>query len=173
MKEETPEKLNFYVIAKRFLLKQSRGCIHLWDCFVASSRLLAMTCYSFSPFYIILSTVALVIFIAAGCQREDTSSRQPIAFSHARHAGDFKIGCQYCHSGVRRGANAYIPSVQTCMGCHKLVAATKPEIVKVRQAWETQQPIQWTKVNQIADFVYFNHYPHIAKGIDCKNCHGD
>lgn len=115
----------------------------------------------------------LAMVTIAGCQRQETGPRQPVAFSHAIHAGTYQINCQYCHSGARRGANAYVPSVQTCMGCHQLVAATKPEVVKIRQAWEGRQPIQWMKVNRVADFVYFNHAPHIAKGIDCKHCHGD
>lgn len=117
--------------------------------------------------------IAYCSLLIVSCQRPESGPRQPIAFSHARHAGDYKMNCQYCHSGVRRGPNAYIPSVQTCMGCHKLVAATKPEIVKIRQAWESQQPIRWMKVNHLADFVYFNHYPHIAKGVQCQKCHGD
>ena len=119
------------------------------------------------------AVTGVLMVIAAGCARQETGPRQPIAFSHARHAGDFQIGCQYCHSGVRRGPSAYIPSVQTCMGCHQLVAANKPEIMRVRQAWEKKEPIPWMRVNQVADFVYFNHFPHIVKGIDCKTCHGD
>jgi predicted CXXCH cytochrome family protein len=59
------------------------------------------------------------------------------------------------------------------MGCHQLVAATRPEVIKVRQAWEAKEPIRWMKVNRVADFVFFNHAPHIAKGIDCSVCHGD
>jgi hypothetical protein len=124
-------------------------------------------------FYGIVILASLASLLLASCQRQETGPRQPIAFSHAKHAGEFQIACQYCHSGVRRGPHAYIPSVQTCMGCHQLVAATKPEIVKVREAWQSKQSIPWMKVNRVADFVYFNHYPHIAKGIDCKTCHGD
>ncbi|MBI2619591.1 MAG: cytochrome c3 family protein [Ignavibacteriales bacterium] len=116
---------------------------------------------------------AITLLVFTGCERHDTSPRQPIAFSHTRHAGEYSINCQYCHSGVRRGPSASIPSVQTCMGCHQLVAATKPEVIKIRQAWENKEPIRWMKVNRVADFVFFNHAPHIAKGIDCRTCHGD
>jgi len=123
--------------------------------------------------YLSLATAVVLALTVAACQRQETGPRQPIAFSHAKHAGEFQIACQYCHSGVRRGPHAYIPSVQTCMGCHQLVAATRPEIVKVRQAWEGKQSIPWMRVNRVADFVYFNHYPHIAKGVECKTCHGD
>lgn len=115
----------------------------------------------------------LVLLCASGCERAETGPRQPIAFSHAIHAGTYKINCQYCHSNARRGPNAYIPSVRTCMGCHQLVAATKPEVIKIREAWDAKQPIRWMRVNRVADFVYFNHAPHIARGIDCRHCHGD
>ncbi len=118
-----------------------------------------------------------VIFIIGlffcSCAKQDTGPRQPIAFNHKIHAGDYKIACQYCHSGVRKTSTAYVPSVQLCMGCHQLVAATKSEVSKIRQNWEKNIPIEWSRVNQLADFVYFNHYPHIAKGIDCSKCHGD
>ncbi|MCI0707333.1 MAG: cytochrome c family protein [Ignavibacteriae bacterium] len=123
--------------------------------------------------YAFVALSALTASTIAACQRQETGPRQPIAFSHAKHAGEYQIACQYCHSGVRRGPHAYIPSLQTCMGCHQLTAATKPEIIKVRQAWENKQPIEWMKVNRVADFVYFNHYPHIAKGVQCIACHGD
>lgn len=123
--------------------------------------------------YCLVAGVAVCALTLAGCERQETGPRQPIAFSHAKHAGEYQIACQYCHSGVRRSAHAYIPSLQACMGCHQLVAATKPEIIKVRQAWENKQPIPWMRVNRVADFVYFNHYPHIAKGVECKTCHGD
>lgn len=121
----------------------------------------------------IAGTAFCLVLMIGGCARQDTGPRQPITFSHLIHAGNYRIGCQYCHSGVRRGPNAYIPSVQACMGCHKLAGAMKPEVVKIRQAWENNEPVRWLRVNRIADFVYFNHYPHIAKGVPCQQCHGE
>lgn len=115
--------------------------------------------------------VALLLFGA--CSRRPIEPRQPIAFSHRIHAGDYKIDCQYCHDGVRRaGASAGVPSVQLCMGCHKLVAANRPEVLKIRNAFETREPIRWMRMVDLPDFVFFNHYPHIAKGIGCQQCHG-
>lgn len=110
---------------------------------------------------------------AAGCERPETRPRQPLAFSHKIHAGDNAIACQYCHGGVRRGAAAGIPSVRLCMGCHQLVAATKPDIIRLREAYQAGRPIRWMRVNVVGDFVFFNHYPHIAKGVQCRTCHGD
>jgi len=120
-----------------------------------------------------LLLLAGTLLLLAGCERPETGPRQPIAFSHRIHAGDNTMACQYCHGGVRRGAAAGIPSVRLCMGCHQLVAATKPEIVKLREAFQSRQTIRWMRVNVIGDFVYFNHYPHIARGVACQTCHGD
>lgn len=121
-----------------------------------------------SPFILVFCLLFL-----PGCDRPDARPRQPIAFSHAIHAGQYKMNCQYCHGGVRRSAAAGIPSVRLCMGCHQLVAATRPGVAKIREAFETQQPIRWMRINVLPDFVYFNHYPHVAKGISCQKCHGE
>jgi len=121
-----------------------------------------------SSLLVILCTVVL-----SGCNRPEARPRQPIAFSHTIHAGQYKMNCQYCHGGVRRSTAAGIPSVRLCMGCHQLVAANKPEVARIREAFEKQQPIRWMRINVLPDFVYFNHYPHVAKGITCQKCHGE
>ena len=104
---------------------------------------------------------------------------QPIAFSHEIHAGQYKIECIYCHSEVEKGPYATLPPVATCMNCHKYIqpkdrkGEIKPEIQKLLAYWNEKKPIIWNKVNDIADFVYFNHSRHIAVGIDCNQCHGE
>jgi hypothetical protein len=118
-------------------------------------------------------SIGFIAIISSGCGKQGLKPRQPIAFSHKIHAGDYQMSCQYCHSGARRGRAAMIPSVQTCIGCHQLVAATKPEVQKIRKAWDEKMPIRWTKVNVLPDFVYFNHQPHIMKNIPCQKCHGE
>ncbi len=122
---------------------------------------------------ILFAVMAAALLTLAGCEKKELRPRQPIAFSHKIHAGQYQMSCQYCHSGARRGKAAMIPSVQTCIGCHQLVAATKPEVQKIRKAWDEKQPIRWTKVNVLPDFVYFNHQPHIMKNIPCQKCHGE
>lgn len=97
---------------------------------------------------------------------------QPIDFSHKIHAGDNQIACLYCHVGADKGAVATIPAVQTCMGCHRLVAANKPEIQKLKQYWDKQQPIPWRKVYDLSDHVRFTHKRHVKAGIECQTCHG-
>lgn len=113
---------------------------------------------------------------------------QPIKFSHKLHAGDNKIACEYCHSGVLKSKIAGVPSVNVCMNCHKGIT-TGPkyqdkEIAKIYAAagWNptTQKydkapvPIKWNKVHVLPDFVFFSHQQHVVVGKqECKNCHGD
>ena len=42
----------------------------------------------------------------------------------------------------------------------------------VRASFRTGERLQWTRVHDLPDFVYFNHSIHIAKGIGCESCHG-
>ncbi len=97
---------------------------------------------------------------------------QPVTFSHKLHTGDNKIPCLYCHVNARRSAVAGIPSVQRCMGCHKITAAAKSEVIKLKGYWDRKEPISWTKVTRMPDFVSFEHWPHVRAGLSCQNCHG-
>jgi hypothetical protein len=97
---------------------------------------------------------------------------QPIEFSHKIHAGTFKLDCLHCHSGARRSTVAGIPSVSFCMGCHRMAAVNRPEIRRLRTYFDKQTPLRWTRIVKQPDYVFFNHSPHIAKGIRCQQCHG-
>lgn len=102
---------------------------------------------------------------------------QPIAFSHALHAGQYKIACQYCHVGVEKSKNATIPSTNICMNCHNVIEEGpkhgKKEIAKVRESFNTGKPIEWVKVHNLPDLVYFNHSQHVkVAGLECVECHG-
>ena len=98
---------------------------------------------------------------------------QPIEFSHAIHAGSYGIDCQFCHADARRGVFAGLPSVARCMGCHKIVAAQgNPEVQKVHEHWNRQQPIPWVRIHKLAGFVYFPHRRHVQVGLPCQTCHG-
>ncbi len=109
---------------------------------------------------------------------------QPIKFPHDLHAGIMKIDCQYCHSGAYKSKNASIPSLNVCMNCHKTVKTESPEIHKIYDALgydvQTQKydstkahPIQWIRIHNLPDFVYFNHSQHVkVGGLKCQTCHG-
>ncbi len=114
---------------------------------------------------------------------------QPIAFSHKIHAGEQKIDCNYCHSGARHSKTSGIPSANVCMNCHTYInegtqTGTK-EISKIYEAVgydpETRaykenyeaKPIEWVKIHNLPDLVYFNHAQHVTAGKqECKTCHG-
>ncbi len=177
-------------------------------------------------------------------RQQEYKPDQPIAFSHALHAGTNKIDCQYCHDSARRSKHSSIPGTNTCMNCHAAVKkGTKSgtsEITKifasigfdpiqskyiadyeywsekqiedlykkwigqeymsantltaldengrmtVENQWEgvvkalkndsngkIQGPIEWTRIHNLPDHVYFNHAQHVSIGqVVCQKCHG-
>lgn len=119
----------------------------------------------------LLAVILLAVGIRFAVSRKP-APMQPIAFSHKIHAGDNHIACQYCHIYARRASVAGIPSVQRCMGCHKITAAANPEVQKLKSYWEHKQSVQWTRVTSVPDYVYFEHWPHIRASIACQTCHG-
>lgn len=240
--------------------------------------------------FAILITYGTVFWLATPTRKGlGYEPEQPIAFSHKLHAGDMQIDCRYCHVGVDKSRHATIPSVDTCMNCHKTVKAVgrdkevftydakivprksslenvtasivqsqsshkdssallkgiaaaeenqevekilnkiittpadrneffkiygnsewqdkdindlkaKPdlsekdaqklcrymmdslfeidaykslEIKKLTSHYETGKSLEWKRIYRLPEYVYFNHSVHIAKGIDCTNCHGN
>lgn len=103
--------------------------------------------------------------------------KQPIAFSHKIHAGQYEIDCKYCHVGVVKGKNATIPSVNICMNCHNQIKSGtltgEAEIGKILRAYNENKPIEWVRVHNLPDLAYFNHSQHVVVGnIECQTCHG-
>ncbi len=124
---------------------------------------------------VLASVVAVIAFVGYLYPGRGVgyAPKQPIPFSHKVHAGDRKIQCQYCHSGVDRSTHSNIPSAAVCMNCHNYVKTDSPHIKKLKEAYDAGQPIQWINVHVMPDFVYFNHEAHIAKGVSCSHCHGN
>src|SRR5450759_3502709 len=97
---------------------------------------------------------------------------QPVPFSHKHHVAGLGIDCRYCHTSVENSSFAGIPPTETCMSCHSQIWADSPMLEPVRASFRTGQPLHWTRVHDLPDFVYFNHSIHIHKGIGCSTCHG-
>lgn len=107
---------------------------------------------------------------------------QPVPFSHKIHAGDLKMDCRYCHTTVEKAAFAAIPPTATCLNCHggknkdgqtlTAVHLASPRLAPVRESGETQMPVEWIKVHDLPDYVYFNHSAHVTRGVSCVECHG-
>ena len=97
---------------------------------------------------------------------------QPVPFSHKHHVTGLGIDCRYCHISVEHGAFAGIPPTETCMTCHSQIWTEAPNLEPVRASWRENKPIEWNKVHDLPDFVYFDHSIHLAKGVGCQTCHG-
>lgn len=128
---------------------------------------------------------------------------QPIYFSHKVHAGINQINCLYCHGSAWESKHATIPSLNVCMNCHKSVTTYEKgpklydedgkeingtaEINKLFQyagftpgpgaTWDpanAKTPIEWVKIHNLPDHVYFNHAQHTrVGGVACQSCHGN
>jgi hypothetical protein len=102
----------------------------------------------------------------------DNPAPQPVPFSHLHHVDGLGIDCRYCHTGVEQSSFAGIPSTETCMTCHSQVWKDAPVLQPVRDSWQSGKPLQWQRVHDLPDYVYFDHSIHVAKGVGCATCHG-
>lgn len=140
-----------------------------------------------SDAFVIIITTLVVAFVAkSGIDQLYTigvqqgyAPAQPIAFSHQLHAGQYEMECQYCHTGVEIGKSANIPSANICMNCHAHIQnvggkeGISPEIQKIYNAVDNNQPIEWVRIHNLPDLAYFNHSQHVAVGgVECQTCHG-
>jgi Cytochrome c7 and related cytochrome c len=97
---------------------------------------------------------------------------QPVQFSHKHHVSDDGIDCRYCHTSVEESSFAGIPSTKICMNCHTQIWAESPILAPVRESFRTGKSLEWTRVNNLPGFVYFDHSIHVHKGVGCATCHG-
>lgn len=114
----------------------------------------------------------IVLGFLPSTQRVGYAPSQPVAYSHALHAGKLGIDCRYCHNSVEETAHASIPPTQTCMNCHATIRAESTQLIKIRESWSTGLPVEWVRVHDLPDFVYFNHSAHVNRGVGCESCHG-
>lgn len=104
--------------------------------------------------------------------RQGQRPDQPIPFSHKHHVEGLGLQCQYCHTTVEKSSYAGIPPTKTCINCHSEIWTNAQLLEPVRQSWATGASIQWIRVHDLPDYVYFNHEIHVNKGIGCASCHG-
>src|SRR5579859_1212768 len=97
---------------------------------------------------------------------------QPVPFSHEHHVSGLGIDCRYCHTSVETSWFAGIPPTATCMNCHAQIWTNAALLEPVRASYRSGESLRWTRVNQLPDFVFFNHSIHVTKGVGCNTCHG-
>ncbi|MGH8631608.1 MAG: cytochrome c3 family protein [Burkholderiales bacterium] len=124
---------------------------------------------------LIVPTYAVILFAYGASPRALDAGYQPlqpVPYSHALHAGKLGLDCRYCHINVEYAAHAMIPPTQTCINCHHAILPASAKLVKIKESWETGKPVEWVRVHDLPDFVYFDHSAHVRRGVGCVSCHG-
>jgi hypothetical protein len=122
--------------------------------------------------FCVITWVSIEIYHSAYTTDVNSARVQPVPFSHQHHVSGLGLNCVYCHTSVEESSFAGIPPTHTCMTCHSQIWNTSPMLEPVRESYRTQKPLEWIRVNDLPDFVYFNHSIHINKGVGCETCHG-
>jgi hypothetical protein len=92
--------------------------------------------------------------------QEGYEPAQPIAFSHQQHAGKLQIACIYCHYGAERSRHAGIPAASLCMNCHRLVTASRDQVVREYSEAERERrpanPVVSAELQKLYDALGLN-----------------
>jgi hypothetical protein len=131
------------------------------------------------------TSIALLVLLLAGVglgldrlqrspwvTKEGERMEQPVPFSHQHHVAGLGIDCRYCHTSVENSSFAGIPPTKTCMNCHSQIWTNAAMLEPVRASYRDNKSLQWTRIHDLPDFVYFSHEIHVNKGVGCKSCHG-
>src|SRR5688572_32431483 len=116
--------------------------------------------------------VVITLMRSGWATKQHEYVEQPIQFSHAHHVGGVGLDCRYCHTSVEKSSFAGIPPTKTCMNCHSQLFNTEPILEPVRASLRDGKNLEWVRVNDLPDFVYFNHQIHVKQGVGCVTCHG-
>ena len=116
--------------------------------------------------------VGVEIYRSAYMTEIHVAREQVVPFSHEHHVNGLGITCGYCHTSAEQSAFAGIPPTHTCMTCHSQIWTNAPILEPVRTSYATKKPLEWVRVHDLPDFVYFNHSIHVNKGMACQTCHG-
>jgi cytochrome c2 len=140
-----------------------------------------------------------IVQAAIGLGRtQNYQPEQPIFYSHKVHAGTNQISCLYCHGNAWESKHATIPSLNLCMNCHAAINEYKGEpltredgssvdgTAEIQKLYDhtgydpksqkytgQAKPIEWTKIHDLPDYVFFSHAQHVRAGqVQCQTCHG-
>ncbi len=121
--------------------------------------------------------VAVVAFgITPEAIRIGYAPKQPVPYSHALHVGQLGLDCRYCHNTVEKSSHAAVPPAATCMNCHTGIHPESKSLLPIRESFAAEagkpKPVEWVRVHDLPDYVYFNHSAHVTRGIGCESCHG-
>src|SRR5262249_36554296 len=111
-------------------------------------------------FLAFLAVVLVMLAQSAYATNVGVAREQPIPFSHAHHVGQLGIDCRYCHDAAEKSPFAGMPPTKTCMNCHQQIWTGGDMLEPVRESYRTGKSIEWERVHNLADFVYFDHSVH-------------
>src|SRR5258705_3848339 len=97
---------------------------------------------------------------------------EPVPFTIEPHVAGLGLDCRPCHPSVEISNYASIPPTKTCMNCHSQIWTNAALLEPVRESYRSGHSLVWSKLNDLPDYVYFNHSIHINKGVGCNTCHG-
>jgi hypothetical protein len=175
----------------RLALATLMGLLALQACEVEEASREGDPKFPLEPHYLLPQYTAANGQIAAGVVTGKTAAlEQPIPFSHNIHAGMLGMDCEFCHNEARNSIHAGVPPVQMCMNCHQHVKTDNPDVLKIHAHYceeppctvesgpfgpiapDFAHPIEWQKVHDLPDYVYFSHKRHVRGGVQCTECHG-
>ena len=122
--------------------------------------------------FVVLLMIVLAYYARTTNNAVGVPVAQPVEFQHNLHTSQLGIDCRYCHSSVEEAPVAGVPPTETCMTCHSQIRVGSPQLQAVQASWDTGDPIEWNRVHDLADFVYFDHSAHVNQGVGCSTCHG-
>ncbi len=120
----------------------------------------------------VFSGIVYAVYLSPYTTMQNVPRNQEVPFSHQHHVAGLGLDCRYCHTSVEDSSFAGLPPTETCMTCHSRVWTDAPMLAPERRSLATQQPLHWRRVNDLPDFVFFNHSIHVQKGVGCSTCHG-
>jgi hypothetical protein len=128
--------------------------------------------FAVATLVVFLGWLVFTLMRSSWVTKQNEFVEQPIQFSHAHHVGGVGLDCRYCHTSVEKSSFAGIPPTKTCINCHSQIWANAPILEPVRASFRDDKPLTWNRVNDLPDFVYFNHQIHVKQGVGCATCHG-
>src|ERR671925_603077 len=123
---------------------------------------------------VVLAACAAVFLAAIGAASWARGEIVPIRFNHAVHL-KAKIDCTSCHLGVMDPAEARLPGIETCTGCHKDAPGANPGKQALARLAGSGEELRWPKsgVRQ-PDHVFFSHPRHVdVAKLECATCHAE
>jgi hypothetical protein len=119
---------------------------------------------------LVVTGLASALYWSPVVTNVNIAKEQPIPFSHQRHVQGNGIDCRYCHTTVETSNFAGIPPTETCMTCHSQILTDQPMFEPIMESWKTGKSMEWTRLNDLPDFVYFAQTFHMSW---CISCHKD